>query len=46
MIEIGATQAKRVSTFHEEEIALPQLLATHVALRITQDGKNDEFFEL
>ena len=46
MIEIGATQAKRVFTIHEEEIALPQLLATHVALRITQDGKNDEFFEL
>ena len=46
MIEIGATQAKRVFTFHEEEIALPQLLATHVARRITQDGINDEFFGL
>ena len=31
LIEIGATQAKRVFTIHEEEIALPQLLATHVA---------------
>jgi len=46
MIEIGATQAKRVFTIHEEEIALPQLLATHVARRITQDGINDEFFGL
>jgi len=46
MIEIGATQAKRVSTFHEQEIALPQLLATHVARRIAQDGINDEFFGL
>jgi hypothetical protein len=42
MIEIGATQAKRVFAFHEEEIALPQLLATPRALKITQDGKNDE----
>src|SRR5258706_8633006 len=32
--------------FHEEEIALPQLLATLRALRITQDVKDDEFFGL
>ena len=29
--------------FHEEEIALPQLLAALRALRITQDVKDDEF---
>jgi hypothetical protein len=46
MVEIGATQAKRVFAFHEEEIALPQLFATPRTLRITQDGKNDEFFGL
>jgi hypothetical protein len=46
MIEIGATQAKRVFAFHEEEIALPQLLATPRAPRISQNGKNDEFFGL
>ena len=46
MIEISATQAKRILAFHEKEIALPQLLATPRALRITQDGKNDEFFGL
>ena len=43
MIEIGATQAKGVFTFNEEEIALRQPLATRVARRITQDGINDEF---
>jgi len=46
MIEIGATQTKRVFAFHEEEIALPQLLATLRALRITQDVKDDGFFRL
>jgi hypothetical protein len=46
MIQIGAAQANRVFTSHEEEIALAQLLATHVARRITQDGINDEFFGL
>ena len=46
MIEIRATEAKRVFTFHEEEIALPQLLSTRRTLRIAQDGKDDEFFGL
>jgi hypothetical protein len=46
MIQIRATQAKRVFAFHEEEIALPQILATPRTVRITQDGKNDEFFGL
>jgi hypothetical protein len=46
MVEIGATQAKWVFAFQEEEISLPQLLATPRALRVTQDGKNDEFFGL
>jgi hypothetical protein len=46
MIEIGATQAKRLFAFHEEEIALPQLFTTLRALRITQDVKDDEFFGL
>jgi hypothetical protein len=34
-----ATQAKREFTFHEEEIALPQLLSTRRAVRIAQDAK-------
>src|SRR5262245_25021817 len=46
MIEIRATQAKRVFTFHEEEIALPQLLSTRRTLGIAQDGKDNEFFGL
>jgi hypothetical protein len=46
MIEIAATQAKRVFSFHKEEIALPQLLPTRSALRIAQDRKDDEFFGL
>ena len=46
MIEIGATQTKRVFAFHEEEIALPHLFATLSAPRIAQDVKDDEFFGL
>jgi hypothetical protein len=46
MIEIGATQAKRALAFHEEEFALPHLLATLRAVRITQDVKDDGFFRL
>jgi len=44
MIEIGATQAKRLFAFHEEEIALPQLFATLSAPRTAQDVKDDDFF--
>ncbi len=46
MIEIGATQAKSMGAFHEEEIALPQLFATLHALRITQGVKTTSLFGL
>jgi hypothetical protein len=44
MIEIGTAQAKRVSAFQEEEIALAQYLATARAFRIAEDGENNRFF--
>jgi hypothetical protein len=44
MIEVGATQAKRAFTFHEEQTALRQLFATPRALRGTEDVKDDQVF--
>jgi hypothetical protein len=44
MIEVGATQAKRAFTFHEEQTTVRQLFATPRALRSTEDVKDDEVF--
>src|SRR5262249_30105517 len=42
MIEIGTTEAKRLSALQEEEIALPHFLATLAALGVANNREDHE----